>query len=113
MLGYLLSNAVRFAPDDTPIEVRLVAREAEALFEVSDAGPGIPADEQARIFERFHRGGYYLTREPGGAGLRLYLSKRLVEAMGGRIWVTSQLGRGSTFSFALPAVATSPLELNR
>jgi histidine kinase len=73
------------------------------VFEVRDWGPGIPIDEQSRIFERFHRVGHYMTREPGGAGLGLYLAKRLVEAMGGRIWVSSRLGHGSVFSFALPA----------
>jgi PAS domain S-box-containing protein len=113
VLGHLLSNAVRYAPPEAPIEVTVEGRPGEVLFSVGDTGPGIPVDEQARIFERFHRGGYYLTREPGGAGLGLYLSKRLVEAMGGRIWVTSRLGEGSTFSFALPAVTPSPLELNR
>jgi signal transduction histidine kinase len=105
VLGYLLSNAVRYSPADQPIRVWLQAGPDEVLVHVRDDGPGIPADEQTRIFERFHRGGYYLTREPGGAGLGLYLSKRLIEAMGGRIWVTSQLGQGSTFSFALPATS--------
>src|SRR6266508_1751615 len=59
--------------------------------------------EVTRIYERCHRVGHYMTREPGGAGLGLYLAKRLVEAMGGRIWVSSRLGHGSAFSFALPA----------
>ena len=108
VLGYLLSNAVRYAPADEPIRVSLQAGPDEVLVHVRDAGPGIPADEQTRIFERFHRGGYYLTREPGGAGLGLYLSKRLIEAMGGRIWVASTLGQGSTFSFALPAGTGGP-----
>jgi PAS domain S-box-containing protein len=102
VLGYLLSNAVRYAPSAEPIQVRLDAGPDEVVINVRDAGPGIPADEQTRIFERFHRGGYYMTREPGGAGLGLYLSKRLIEAMGGHIWVSSKLGEGSTFSFALP-----------
>jgi two-component system phosphate regulon sensor histidine kinase PhoR len=105
VLGYLLSNALRYAPTDAPIYLELEQAGGEVRFHVRDAGPGIPADEQGRIFERFHRGGYYLTREPGGAGLGLYLSKRLVEAMGGRIWVTSRLGQGSTFTFALASVA--------
>ena len=102
VLGNLLSNALRYAPPHEPVEVRLVSQGREVVFEVRDWGPGIPMDEQSRIFERFHRVGHYMTREPGGAGLGLYLAKRLVEAMGGRIWVSSRLGHGSVFSFALP-----------
>jgi PAS domain S-box-containing protein len=103
VLGNLVSNALRYAPPHEPVEVRLVPQGREVVFEVRDWGPGIPIDEQSRIFERFHRVGHYMTREPGGAGLGLYLAKRLVEAMGGRIWVSSRLGHGSVFSFALPA----------
>ncbi|HEX9342511.1 MAG TPA: ATP-binding protein [Actinomycetota bacterium] len=103
VLGNLLSNAMRYSPPHETVEVRLVPQGREVVFEVRDAGPGIPNDEQSRIFERFHRVGHYLTREPGGAGLGLYLAKRLVEAMGGRIWVSSRLGHGSVFSFALPS----------
>jgi PAS domain S-box-containing protein len=103
VLGNLLSNALRYAPPHEPVEVRLVPQGREVVFEVRDWGPGIPIDEQSRIFERFHRVGHYMTREPGGAGLGLYLAKRLVEAMGGRIWVSSRLGHGSVFCFALPA----------
>jgi PAS domain S-box-containing protein len=102
VLGNLLSNALRYAPPHEPVEVRLLPQGREVVFEVRDWGPGIPIDEQSRIFERFHRVGHYMTREPGGAGLGLYLAKRLVEAMGGRIWVSSRLGHGSVFSFALP-----------
>jgi PAS domain S-box-containing protein len=103
VLGNLLSNALRYSPPHEPVEVRLIPQGREVVFEVRDWGPGIPIDEQARIFERFHRLGHYMTREPGGAGLGLYLAKRLVEAMGGRIWVSSRLGAGSVFSFALPS----------
>jgi signal transduction histidine kinase len=103
VLGNLLSNALRYSPPHEPVEIRLIPQGREVVFEVRDWGPGIPIDEQARIFERFHRLGHYMTREPGGAGLGLYLAKRLVEAMGGRIWVSSRLGAGSVFSFALPS----------
>ena len=103
VLGNLVSNALRYSPPHEPVEVRLAARDREVIFEVHDRGPGIPAEYQDRIFERFHRGGHHLTRAAGGAGLGLYLAKRLVEAMGGRIWLTSRLGEGSVFCFALPA----------
>jgi PAS domain S-box-containing protein len=103
VLANLLSNALRYSPAHEPVEVRLLPQGREVVFEVRDSGPGISLDEQSRIFERFQRGGHYLTREQGGAGLGLYLAKRLVEAMGGRIWVSSRLGAGSVFAFALPA----------
>ncbi len=103
VLANLLSNALRYSPAHEPVEVRLLPQGREVVFEVRDSGPGISLDEQSRIFERFQRGGHYLTREQGGAGLGLYLAKRLVEAMGGRIWVSSRLGSGSVFAFALPA----------
>ena len=103
VLGNLLSNALRYAPAQEPIEVRVIPQSREVIFEVRDRGPGIPVDEQTRIFERFHRGGHYMTRDQGGAGLGLYLAKRLVEAMDGRIWVSSRVGHGSVFSFAVPA----------
>jgi PAS domain S-box-containing protein len=106
VVGNLLSNALRYSPPREPVEVRLIPQGREVVFEVRDWGPGIPIDEQSRIFERFHRVGHYMTREPGGAGLGLYLAKRLVEAMGGRIWVSSRLGHGSVFSFALPSEPT-------
>ncbi len=106
VIANLLSNALRYSPPHEAVEVRVVPQGREVVFEVRDSGPGIPIDEQSRIFERFHRGGHYLTREQGGAGLGLYLAKRLVEAMGGRIWVSSRLGHGSAFSFALPAEPT-------
>ena len=67
VLGNLLSNALRYAPPHEPVEIRLVPQGREVVFEVRDWGPGIPIDEQSRIFERFHRVGHYMTREPGGA----------------------------------------------
>src|SRR4029453_12134770 len=103
VLGNLLANALPYAPPHEPVGGPLGPQGREVGVEVRDWGPGIPIDEQSRIFERFHRVGHYMTREPGGAGLGLYLAKRLVEAMGGRIWVSSRLGPGSVLSFALPA----------
>jgi signal transduction histidine kinase len=73
-------------------------------FSVRDEGIGIAAEEQARIFERFHRLDPNMTRGVGGTGLGLYICRELVQRMGGRIWVTSSEGSGSTFSFDLPLV---------
>ena len=71
-------------------------------FSVRDHGIGIPPEEQARVFERFHRLDPNMTRGVGGTGLGLYICRELVQRMGGRIWVTSREGSGSTFSFDLP-----------
>jgi signal transduction histidine kinase len=75
------------------------------LFSVRDEGLGIPPREQERIFEKFFRLDPNLTRGVGGTGLGLYICRELVRRMGGRIWVASSEGEGSTFFFELPAVA--------
>jgi signal transduction histidine kinase len=72
---------------------------------VSDAGPGIPQADQQRIFEEFQQAESSSTRIKSGTGLGLSIAKRIVEMHGGRMWVESSVGKGSTFSFALPIVA--------
>jgi signal transduction histidine kinase len=71
---------------------------------VRDAGEGIPSAELERIFERFHRVDTGLTRRTGGAGLGLYIARRLIEAMDGRLRVESSPGQGSVFCFSLPLI---------
>jgi signal transduction histidine kinase len=97
----LLSNSCKFTPRYGHIKVTLQDKGREYLVGVADDGPGIPPVEQRRIFERF----YSNSRGPGektGAGLGLAIAKTVVELHGGRIWVKSQGGRGSTFFFTLP-----------
>ena len=80
-----------------------VAREDGPLgFTVRDQGLGIPRGEQERIFEKFYRLDAAMSRGVGGSGLGLYICRELVERMDGRIWVSSELGSGSSFSFELP-----------
>jgi signal transduction histidine kinase len=76
------------------------------IFYVKDEGIGVPADEQARIFEKFYRLDPQMTRGVGGTGLGLYICSELVHRMGGNIWVESQEGEGSTFLLELPVEAS-------
>ncbi|MCC6193603.1 MAG: GAF domain-containing protein [Burkholderiales bacterium] len=98
----LLSNAVKFTPDGGRVEVK-ATREGDAVqVSVSDTGIGIaPADQEA-VFEEFRQVGADYTSKAEGTGLGLALTRRFVELHGGRIWVTSELGKGSTFFFTIP-----------
>lgn len=100
----LLTNALKFSPLDRPVVVRLVQRDHgtgnEVVVAVTDQGMGIPAEDVGRLFQRFSRGsGAHRTE---GLGLGLYISRLIVEAHGGRLWVESKPGHGSTFQFTLP-----------
>ena len=74
---------------------------------VKDTGPGISVEQQARIFEEFQQADTSMTREKGGTGLGLSIAKRIVELHGGRIWVESEEGQGSTFTFEMPVRVTA------
>ena len=109
VLVNLVENAVKYSPGGGTIQLGLEARDGAVEFRVVDEGLGIPADEQARIFEKFYRLDPEMTRGIGGTGLGLYICSELLERMDGRIWVESQEGVGSTFSFELPAAeGTAP-----
>ncbi|MFN3429802.1 MAG: PAS domain S-box protein [Candidatus Sericytochromatia bacterium] len=113
VLLHMLSNAVKFT-DSGRIEVTTLVCGREVRVEVSDTGIGIGPDHLAHMFERFYQVDNSYTRTAGGAGLGLSLSKALVEAHGGAMGVSSELGRGSTFWFTLPLsrpVATDGREL--
>jgi PAS domain S-box-containing protein len=99
----LLTNADKYTRPDLPIEVSVTRQERVATISVRDRGEGIPLEHQARIFDRFFRVNDGVGRRPG-TGLGLYIARSLVEAMSGRIWVDSEIGVGSTFSFTLPIV---------
>jgi two-component system phosphate regulon sensor histidine kinase PhoR len=98
----LLHNAVKFSPAGAEVVVRVMSGEHEAVVTVMDHGPGIPRTALPRVFERFYKGDRARTHGVGGTGLGLSIARHVVEAHGGRIWVESQEGIGSTFSFALP-----------
>jgi signal transduction histidine kinase len=102
VLENLISNAVKYSPDGGIIRIMGRVDGDHAIISVSDQGIGIPLEEQSKLFRRFYRADNRLRRETQGAGLGLFLSRAIVEAQGGRIWVESQPGRGSRFSFTLP-----------
>ncbi len=101
----LLSNAVKFTADRGRIEVRAELADGEVHVSVRDTGIGIAAEDQARIFEEFQQSAFARGRE--GTGLGLALSKKFVELHGGKIWVESEVGQGSTFTFTLPLAAVA------
>ena len=102
LLVNLLHNAVKFSPHGSTVAVRAVADEAEVTISVEDHGAGIPAADLDRIFERFYKVDKARVRGVGGTGLGLSIARHIVEGHHGRIWVESEEGRGSTFSFTIP-----------
>jgi PAS domain S-box-containing protein len=109
----LLGNAIKFTQSgEVSLRVDLDANPSvpTALrFTVSDTGIGIPNEKLARVFERFTQADSSTTRRFGGSGLGLTISRRLVELMGGRIWVESEVGKGSVFAFAVPFEIAAPV----
>jgi PAS domain S-box-containing protein len=99
VLSNLVGNAIKFTPEGGAIELWIERVDHEAVFSVSDSGPGISPEEAPHLFQRF-----YQSRKTShmGAGLGLAIVKALVEAQGGRVWVESELGAGATFFFTLP-----------
>jgi two-component system phosphate regulon sensor histidine kinase PhoR len=97
----LVHNALKFGADGGAVTVRVRRQGDEVITSVADHGPGIPSADQPRIFERFYKVDRARVRG-GGTGLGLSIARNVLEQHGGRIWVDSQEGAGSTFSFALP-----------
>jgi signal transduction histidine kinase/DNA-binding response OmpR family regulator len=103
----LLSNAVKFTPDGGSVDVRAFLRGHDLVVQVADTGVGVPAEDRDRIFDSFQQGTRH-SEQTEGTGLGLTLSKRILELHGGRIWVESEAGKGSTFGFALPTRSGEP-----
>jgi len=102
----LLNNAVNFTPPGGTVLVRALPQLDEVLFSVEDTGPGIPKGEERRIFERFYK--VDSSRQRGGVGLGLSITRHILEAQGGRIWARNREdATGARFSFTLPTVAQS------
>jgi len=105
VLSNLLDNATKYSPAGTSIEIVLRIDGDDLVVAVIDEGPGIPPDAQARMFERYFRGTASTRATSEGLGLGLYVAHGIVEAHGGRMWVESEAGDGTTFSFSLPRIA--------
>ncbi len=98
----LLSNAVKFTPEGGRIGVKAGLADGAVEIAVSDTGIGIALKDQEAIFEEFRQVGSDEARKVEGTGLGLTLTKKFIEMHGGRIWVASEIGKGSTFTFTLP-----------
>lgn len=99
----VLQNAAKFSPPGSPIRVDVHRRRDAIVTTVTDEGPGVPAEDRGRIFDRFTRLGDHLTRAEPGVGLGLYIARRSLERMGGTIDVEAAAGGGAAFTFTLPA----------
>ena len=96
----LLDNAVKYTPSGGEVRISVSSYELFSAVHIRDTGPGIPEEEQAKVFQRFYRGMDHQTEE--GVGIGLYLVRQIVEGQGGYVKVTSEKGHGSTFSLYLP-----------
>lgn len=104
VLTNLVGNAIRYTPDHGEVYVRAYPVERAVRVDVQDTGIGIASEDLGRIFERFYRADHPLVQQASGTGLGLSITKMFVEMHGGRVWVESRLGEGSTFTFVLPVL---------
>lgn len=113
VLDNLLSNALKFSPEGGIVKVQMTPDSQAGILEVAvtDAGPGIAAEDLPHIFERFYQGRFKAKHASAGSGLGLALVKRVVEAHGGRIWIESEVGKGTTVRFILRL--TKPARMER
>ena len=111
VLSNLISNALKYSPAGAPVDLMVSTEEEHAVVSVRDRGMGIPPAEQEKIFDRFYQVESGHVRTSGGVGLGLYIARRLVAAMTGTLWVESEPGHGSTFSFRLPLASLPEPEL--
>jgi signal transduction histidine kinase/putative methionine-R-sulfoxide reductase with GAF domain len=105
----LVGNAIKFT-DAGEVAIKAEANNGSFYVSVRDTGPGISAADQAKLFQEFQQADNAITRKKGGTGLGLAISKRIIEMHGGQIWVESQPGRGSTFTFTLPVIVERQVE---
>ena len=102
VIDNIMNNAIKYSPDGGVISARLLETHNHVILSISDQGLGIPRQDINKVFDRFYRVDKVRSRQQGGTGLGLAISKEVIEALGGRIWVDSQEGKGSTFYISLP-----------
>ena len=100
----ILDNALKYTPEETPLEISTTVRNSEVIVELADRGPGIPQGSEERIFEKFMRG----SAGGGGIGLGLTICRAIIAAHGGRIWAEGRPGGGAVFRFTLPLEGEPP-----
>jgi signal transduction histidine kinase len=108
LLTNLIGNAIKFSYPGGTVLVRAAVDNASLVVEVRDQGRGIPQDKLATIFEPFKQVDASDSRQKGGTGLGLTISRSIVQQHGGRIWAESKVGQGSTFTFTLPVLDETP-----
>jgi signal transduction histidine kinase len=106
----LIQNAIKFSPDDSIINIKAKKQKENILFEIQDFGRGISKDKQEKIFDLFFQIDNGLDRKFGGVGLGLTISKGIILSHGGKIWVESKEGKGSTFKFTIPINSVKDME---
>ncbi|HET8571212.1 MAG TPA: ATP-binding protein [Candidatus Limnocylindria bacterium] len=104
----LVENAIKYSPDGGPVTIGIGSQGHQARVDVSDVGIGVPPEDLAHLFDRFHRGTNVDDRRFQGLGLGLYICRAIVEDHGGRIWAESRVGEGTTFHVELPLNAEEP-----
>jgi signal transduction histidine kinase len=105
----LVGNAIKFT-DTGEVTIKVAAENGSFSVAVHDTGPGISPADQAKLFQEFQQADNSITRKKGGTGLGRAISKRIIEMHGGRIWIDSVVGQGSTFSFTLPVRVEQQVE---
>ena len=105
----LVGNAIKFT-DAGEVVIKAAATDGSFHLSVCDTGPGISAADQTKLFQEFQQADNAITKKKGGTGLGLAISKRIIEMHGGKIWVESQVGQGSTFAFKLPVIVERQVE---
>lgn len=106
VMRHLIENALKYSEGPSPVTIRASQEDEELRIDIIDLGLGLVSSDIPHIFDRFHQVDSSSTREQGGTGVGLYLCSQLVKVHGGRIWVDSTWGKGSTFSFSLPSRST-------
>jgi signal transduction histidine kinase len=107
----LVENAIKYTPNGGSISIRARTEPDHLIFEVEDSGIGIAAEDKPRLFEKFYRSKQREARAQQGTGLGLAIVRSIAESHGGKVWVESELGKGSTFFLQIPLTQPQPVKV--